>query len=257
MNINSTDTKASARSLMEKHFPRVMLNYRILRKTGFEKEMALLPELCDQTKISLDIGANIGMFTWHLKQHSRSVIAFEPNPYLSGLLQRTFKDRVPVRQVALSNQRGTASLCFPNDEHALGSLGAIEESEDSVDTSTALTSYDVETFKLDDLSLAPVGFMKIDVEGHELEVLEGAQQTLVKHRPNLLVEVEERHRAGAVHEVIELLQSWGYAGSFMIDCNIQSVSSFNLDEHQNSLNLDEQGNRIGTYINNFIFTPAK
>ena len=166
-----------------------MLNYRILRKTGFEKEMALLPELCDQKKISLDIGPNIGMFTWHLKKHSRSVIDFELNPYLSGLLQRTLKDKVPVRQVALSNQRGTASLCFPNDEHALGSLGAIEESEDSVGTSTTLTSYDVETFKLDDLSLAPVGFMKIDVEGQELEVLDGAQQTLLKHRPERIEKI--------------------------------------------------------------------
>jgi len=256
MSINIVETKAGTRRLMERHFPRAMMNFRVLKKTGFEKEMTFLPELCDPKKVSLDIGANIGMFTWHLKRHSLSTMAFEPNPYLSGLLRRTFKGSVPVRQIALSNRRGTASLSFPNDEHALGSLAATDGQQCLSDNSASYTSFDVETLRLDDLELPPVGFVKIDVEGHELEVLEGAQQTIRRHRPKLLVEIEERHRPGAVKKVIELLTKWGYAGSVLINGKLTAVSEFRLDTHQNPLNLDDYGNRIGTYINNFIFTPA-
>mgnify|MGYP000034593587 FL=1 len=255
MNIDFIETKTSTRHMMEKHFPRAMMNFRILKKTGFEREMAFLPELCDPDKISLDIGANIGMFTWHLRRHSLATMAFEPNPYLSDLLRRTFGDSVPVRQVALSNRCGTERLSFPNDEHALGSLGDTEDHQYLEENSDRFTSFDVETLRLDDLDFPPIGFIKIDVEGHELEVLEGAQRTIRTHHPKLLIEIEERHRPGAVKRVIELLTKWGYAGSVLIQGNLSAVSEFRLATHQNPLNLDDRGNRIGTYINNFIFTP--
>jgi len=87
-------------------------------------------------------------------------------------------------------------------------------------------------------------------------VLEGAQQTIRTHRPNLLVEIEERHRPGAVQEVIELLTKWGYVGRFLLNGDLKAVSEFSLESHQNLRNLDECGNRIGTYINNFMFYPA-
>ena len=60
-------------------------------------------------------------------------------------------------------------------------------------------------------------FLKIDVEGHELAVLEGARHTLEAHRPTILLECEARHRAdGDVRPVFELLQSLGYEGSFFL-----------------------------------------
>jgi hypothetical protein len=56
-------------------------------------------------------------------------------------------------------------------------------------------------------------FLKIDVEGHELAVLEGAQRTLAATRPAILVECEARHRPdGDVRLVFELFQSLGYDG---------------------------------------------
>jgi len=255
MNIDIVDTKARSRHLLEKYFPRAIMNYRIMRKIGFEEEIALLPQLCDPRKASLDVGANIGIFTWHLMRHSLSTMAFEPNPYLSALLRRTFRDNVPVQQVALSNRRGRANLSFPSDEHGLGSIGAADVDQDSTSNPGAFTSFDVEALRLDDLELPPVGFVKIDVEGHELEVLEGAQETIQKHRPSLLVEIEERHRPGAIEKAIELLSKWNYAGSFMVKGKLRPVSEFRQDEHQNLLNINDHGDRTGTYVNNFIFAP--
>ena len=256
MNIDIVETKASTRRLLEKHFPRAIMNYRILKKIGFEEEMALLPQLCDPARVSLDIGANIGVFTWHLMRHSLSAVAFEPNPYLSALLRRTFGNNVPVRQVALSNKCGTANLRFPDDEHALGSLGTADGHQCLATNSDSFTSFDVETLRLDDLELPPVGFVKIDVVGHELEVLEGAQQTIRTHRPALLVEIEERHRPGAIEKVTRLLARMNYVGRVLINGELTPISEFRRDTHQNPLNIDNYGNRKGVYVNNFVFTPA-
>ena len=63
---------------------------------------------------------------------------------------------------------------------------------------------------LDSYGLKDVGFLKIDVEGHELEVLRGAKETLCRSLPSLLVEAEERHRAGTVAAVWGYLRPWGY-----------------------------------------------
>ena len=167
--INYAPPKDRARWFLEENFPRTLLNYRIFRKVGFEPEIALLPMLCDPKKASLDIGANIGVFTWHLLKHSRSTVAFEPNPRLCNLLLRTFGSSIDIHQIALSNIRGISKLSFPGNSHALGSLLALRGHLQAHE-GNRLTNFTVKTHPLDDLDMPPVGFIKIDVEGHELNV---------------------------------------------------------------------------------------
>ena len=55
-------------------------------------------------------------------------------------------------------------------------------------------SFNVETKKLDDFNfLNKISFIKIDVEGHETEVIKGSLNIINKHKPILLVEIEEKH----------------------------------------------------------------
>ena len=61
----------------------------------------------------------------------------------------------------------------------------------------------------------PPHFLKIDVEGHELSVLEGGRRTLEAHHPTILVECESRHRPdGNIRTVFNLLKSLDYTAAF-------------------------------------------
>ena len=60
-----------------------------------------------------------------------------------------------------------------------------------------------------------VGLIKVDVEGHELEVLRGALSTIEKDRPSILVEAEDRHRPNAFASVCELLAPFGYTAWYL------------------------------------------
>ncbi len=84
---------------------------------GHEPEAAFLPLLCDRTRPSVDVGANLGGYTLLLRKHSARVIAYEPNPDLAARLERVFRRSrsVEVRRCALSDKPGVAMLRVPSD----------------------------------------------------------------------------------------------------------------------------------------------
>ena len=118
-------------------------------------------------------------------------------------------------------------------------------------------AFSVKTVPLDDLCLKQVGLIKIDAEGHELEVLEGAHRLLGSQRPVLLIEIEDRHRPGALRQIEKMLTTLGYTGYFMIHGRMQPLSRYDHELHQNTDNIDARGQRLGTYINNFYFLPCR
>jgi len=69
-----------------------------------------------------------------------------------------------------------------------------------------LRTQQIELETLDSMKIPDVRFIKIDVEGHELEVLCGAQETIRQDRPHLLIEVREKH----LSEIRNLLNGWNY-----------------------------------------------
>jgi hypothetical protein len=89
------------------------------------------------------------------------------------------------------------------------------------------------------------------VEGHELSVLRGAVETLKKHRPNLLIEIEQRHSAVPIAETFAFIEAQGYRGEFLSpDRQRHELSEFKMDAHQPPV-----AGR-GQYVSNFIFTPV-
>ena len=100
---------------------------------------------------------------------------------------------------------------------------------------------------IDSLKLANAGFIKIDVEGHELAALRGATATIEGSRPNFLIEAEERHRKDAVTSVFTFLSNYDYSGFFRMKGRLHPIEEFETLTHQNSA----RGSAF--YINNFIF----
>jgi FkbM family methyltransferase len=175
---------------------------------GHEPEAAFLPTLCDRARVSIDVGANLGGYTLLLRRHSARVIAYEPNPDLAARLDRVFRlsRSVEVRRYALSDTHGVAALRVPSD-HGRSTI----EAENDIGGRAAL-AVDVETRRLDEERLGDVGFIKIDVEGHELAVLRGAEGILRRCRPALLIEASEELVPGALASIRAFLEPLGYRG---------------------------------------------
>jgi FkbM family methyltransferase len=139
-----------------------------------EDEPHIAPLLCDKTKMSIDIGACGGIYTSHIVGASRDCLAVEPNPKESSKLVEMIRNlSLPVRveTVALSDSPGKASLRIHEKDGGRSTIEKLNRLED-VDYSQVF-EIAVPTRRLDDYELDAVGFIKIDVEGHELAVLRG------------------------------------------------------------------------------------
>jgi FkbM family methyltransferase len=162
--------------------------------------------------VFLDVGANYGMHSVLFLSIGIPVIAFEPNPScfshfqtvceLNGLAGRW-------EEVAIGNRAGQIELVYPEKETWLGSV-----SSDIVSTlkkSDGVITKQVPLKKLDDfLGDMPLGqvLIKIDVEGFEREVIEGASQLLRDCKPKLIF---ESNNAKSRHALLRMLEHCGYS----------------------------------------------
>jgi FkbM family methyltransferase len=224
------------------------MRYRIAkeRRRG-EAEIALLPFLADPARVSLDIGANKGVYAWLLRDCSRSVHAFEPNPKMFRFLRRIAGDSVHVSQVALSNRSGSATLRVPR--HRRGGFSNQGASLSDVKVADDFMGIEIEAKRVDDLGVENVGFIKIDVEGFEQAVLEGARETIARDRPSLLIEMEEAHTRQPIEQAIAAVEALGYRGLFLRRGVLRPVDAFDGDRHHRNAE-----NRAD-YVFNFVFLP--
>jgi FkbM family methyltransferase len=218
---------------------------RELRKG--EHEIRMVPFLSDPERVALDIGANKGVWAEVMRHHAAAVHAFEPNPKMFRLLERGAASGVTVHSVALSNASGAAELRVPRGSRGYSNQGA-SLSPEKVGNGVygAVT---VEARKLDDMDLGDIGFMKVDVEGHELAVLEGARETLQRCRPNLIIEMEEKHTKRPIGEMIAEVCAYGYEAFALDGFLLRRVRAIDL------LQRHSQVPPGGRYIFNWIFLP--
>jgi FkbM family methyltransferase len=164
-------------------------------------------------KLMLDIGANIGVYSIHLGKISsiEQIFAFEPAPVAFELLEKNAAvqdhGRIDCRNVALSESKGTARFAVFGD---LAGNNAITETQVS-GNAKQFDSIDVPTAPLDDeVSARGAIFVgKIDVEGHELKVISGAQEFLSKNAGVLQIE-----HFGDIAPLDQALATAGYSRLF-------------------------------------------
>jgi FkbM family methyltransferase len=208
-------------------FPKLSLTMRLRRRTkpGSRSEVAtLLRYLSSSRAIShgaaLDIGANSGLFTLAMSQKFAQVVAIEPNLERARFLQAAVPKNVRVLCAACGGDWAIAELNVPVNRrgqvfHSLGSLAKVDRSEfypksdseiEIQKQLTAVVTIDAVTGLLSN----PLSLIKIDVEGFEERVIDGAQKTLADHRPALFIEIERRH-GGDRATIFSRVRDLGYA----------------------------------------------
>ncbi len=223
----------------------------------YEPELKLLKYLVHKNKIAIDVGANDGLYTDALLGFTSRVIVVEPNPNYVKELQKLFGSRITLIAAALSDVEGSAELHIPIETAPSEGQATLER--DNPITKTNCRRIRVPLKKLDSLGLDNVGFIKIDVEGHEEKVIAGGEELICRCHPILLVEVENRHRPDAVRSTVARMKGLGYAGFFLDDDVLMPVSTFNPSKHQpERAAIELLAGRVPSkpYCNNFIFLPT-
>jgi FkbM family methyltransferase len=204
--------------------------------------------------LAVDVGAHKGGYTYWMRRcvgpHGR-VFAFEPQRDLAEYLERTVSifgwNNVVIEAIGLSSSRGSLPLTIPGN----GPSPSATLVPGSHGADARIAEVPVETLDdyLDRASVSrSVRLIKCDVEGLELEVFRGAEQTLEEHRPALLFESEARHNPDrSVQEVFGYLEGRGYAGSFFWQGRRCPVRDFDPSAQQAFGKLP--------YVNNFLFEP--
>ena len=218
-----------------------------------EPEICILEDLVSQECASIDIGVYRGIYSYHLLKYSEFVYSFEANSLLMDKIKKSFKNinNIKIENLAISSSSGTTELKIPfrdekveydyEQKYQLG-IASIHSANDLDNLS--YHSINVKKITLDQYYFKhKIGFIKIDVEGHELDIIRGAKNLLERDKPNLLVEIEERHTGIPPQLVISEIKSFGY------ECYI-----LNQDFELEAVNEKED---FKFNNNNFIFKPTE
>ena len=148
-------------------------------------EVDVMSVYLDENSHYLDIGTNIGYHAVAVhKETNCHVLGFEPNPKHFAVATFNSKDydKIQLVNAAASNKRYKFKM-KDFDEKLAGNYGDIHKSD--------VGETEVEAITVDELQIGRCHLMKIDVEGHEYETLEGAKLTISKFRPVIMYEAME------------------------------------------------------------------
>ena len=171
---------------------------------NWEKQsLELWIRLCKQSNVILDIGANTGVYSLVAKTINREakVYAFEPSKEVAPKLRRNIQANgynIEALEVALSNHNGVAIFHDKTGHNYTGSLNA------GNDTNTI--AYEVKTQTLDSFveeNHLGIDLIKMDVEKHEPEVIEGFKKYILIQQPTILIEILEDEIAQKIQSLIE------------------------------------------------------
>lgn len=154
--------------------------------------------LPDENSVVVDVGAQYGDYSLMCGKYfkAREVTCFEPLDFVYKILDKNVKlnglTNVHIRNIALSDREGYIKAWVENDMATKG---------------TGSSSIHVKTSMLDSEISGQVDILKIDVEGFEMEVLEGARETIDSSHPKIIIEV---HSHELKSKTIEFLKNFDY-----------------------------------------------
>ena len=234
------------------------LNLKSIKdKKNIEPELLLIDKFIKKGDCCFDIGANKGFYTYKFEQltNSKNIYVFEPIPENYFFLKKIFK-KSHIYNIALSNDNCISKFKIPiiNKKilHTRGKLNfsIIEENE------TDYKTINVKCMRLDDFiikqKINKLDFIKIDVEGNELNVIYGAAKSIKKFKPIILIEIEQRVHDFSINKIFDYILELGYTIKFydLNNLSFKSLNHFSIKKHQNYDNI-----KSIKYINNFFCIP--
>jgi len=197
--------------------PAIFMRGAQTREEMFWRELAL------DGRVVYDVGAFHGLLTMFFASRCKQVVCYEPNEVnrarlienvcLNGLIN------VEVRKFAVGSEIGSATLSYSPEMAGGGTLDPDATAAVSRAVQITTLDHDIAASKL----LAP-DLIKIDIEGWELQALQGARETLAAHRPALFLEMHgntlgEKQRK--VREIVAFLRDAGYASILHVESGAQ------------------------------------
>jgi FkbM family methyltransferase len=247
----TTQMRANTVQAIKYYFPTLWIEMGLRwRKRHFEPELFLVPLLCNKNQTAIDVGANQGVYTYYMAKFAKEVVAFEPNVDLIAVLKKVANGNVQLQSAALSNVHGDSVMRIDPKYHGLSTIEQ-RNSFDVANPAVSTVQRHVSTRTLDSFEFADISLIKIDVEGHEEAVIQGARDTINRSRPVLIVESEDQHNSGAPRRISGMLAELGYRGFFVRDRGLHDFG-----ELQPSETDPRNYHKKIRYVNNFIFVPA-
>ena len=173
--------------------------------------------------LGLDVGANIGYTTLFMCRNMDSVIAIEPDPRSRELLICNIKangydTKTRIHDFAVSDRAGTETICLA-DKPNLTTL--------CDRTETPGQRVQIATRSIDSLEVLP-NFIKMDIEGYEVQALRGAMESLKKtDKCGILIEVHPMFFEGdSFEQVLRQLVDIGFRFKYVVSAGVPRPDLF-------------------------------
>ena len=211
---------------------------------GLEKEAKYLKKNYKFNN-SADIGSNTGYYSNMLSSISNKVYSFEPIKYHCINQKKIFNNkRVKVLNLGLGSRKTKKKLFIPKNNDPEASFIKKSKNFNTIYVNLQKGDQIFRNTKID--------FIKIDVEGYELDVLKGLNNQIKYFKPFFLIEIEKRHNKNFV-KVFRFLKRRHYNSYYLTDRNeLKMIPINNID---NFIRNRQKLKFINTrkYINNFFF----
>ena len=158
--------------------------------------------LLSQDKNTIDVGAAAGLLSTFFAKNSKEVYCYEPSPSFpqTQKIEKKFKNVIAFN-CAVGNHTGQTEFWI--DDRRLSQNGFLNPGWGQ--------KTEVHTVKLDDQDHHDVGFVKIDTEGTELDVLRGMESTLTRDHPSFMIEIWDKNCKYPLRNIFEYMFNNDYA----------------------------------------------
>lgn len=209
------------RALKARHYERSLRRFR----EDDEPDLMVVRKLVAPMTTAVDLGANVGVYTKVLSSltgPNGRVISVEPVAETFGILSRNVQvfemTNVLLVNAAVSDKSEMVTMEVPTYESGGANFYQAQVVDNKPDRQQTARRVRVRSMTLDEIASGEenIGFIKCDVEGHELKCLAGAESVIANHHPAWLIEIwgDPDCMGSQAADVFALLEAHGYSGWF-------------------------------------------